>query len=270
MLLARRAPAAAGGPPPYRVSDVELQRRALAGWLADHEPLGDVDVAVRQAASPASANSCHAVGDPGMPMAEAAARIVEYAHHEQISPMAQVITGSAEEAHFVDLGWTDTHVPVDVLATRLADFLADRPTPPGVRVAEELEESWLPGLPAVLAGRGRSSILRMILDGNPPRAFGSVGSAAAPMVAIARGHLSGDWLGMARCGPAPASAAAALAAAVMTALGHWGARQRRPVLLCPGGPGNQAAQAAYARLGFVRHHSYLYLAPPSASQLRRI
>ncbi len=36
----------------------------------------------------------------------------------------------------------------------------------------------------------------MILDGNPPRAFGSAGSEAET-IAIARGHLSGDWLGSA-------------------------------------------------------------------------
>ena len=57
--------------------------------------------------------------------------------------MAQVVTGSAEEQALRDLGWVDTYVPTDVLAARLADLLADRPPPAGVRVAEELEPTWL-------------------------------------------------------------------------------------------------------------------------------
>ena len=57
--------------------------------------------------------------------------------------MAQVITGSAEESALRGLGWLDTYVPVDVLAIRLADFLADRPPPADVRIAEDLAESWL-------------------------------------------------------------------------------------------------------------------------------
>ena len=44
----------------------------------------------------------------------------------------------------------------------------------------------------------------MILDGNPPRAFGSAGSTGSTgsttstgeTIAIARAHLSGDWLGL--------------------------------------------------------------------------
>ena len=141
ILLARRAPAAAGGPPPDRVSDVDLERRSLAGWLAYSEPLGEWTLRSGGGFT-GRANSCHAIGDPGMPVSAAAARIVAYAYATGISPMAQVITGSAEETALRDLGWTDTHVPVDVLAIRLADFLADRPGPPRVRVTEELDEDW--------------------------------------------------------------------------------------------------------------------------------
>ena len=79
ILLARRAPAAAGGPPPDRVSDVDLERRSLAGWLAYSEPLGEWTLRSGGGFT-GRANSCHAVGDPGMPVSAAAARIVAYAY----------------------------------------------------------------------------------------------------------------------------------------------------------------------------------------------
>ena len=55
----------------------------------------------------------------------------------------------------------------------------------------------------------------------------------------------------------------------MTALGHWAARRGARYGYVQVDRGNQAALAAYARLGFARHHGYLYLAPPGGDQLRR-
>ena len=267
VLLARRAPAARGGPLPNRVSDVELERHALPGWLAYHEPLGEWTL--RSAGGfTGRANSCHAVGDPGTPMAEATDRIVEYAHRRQIRPMAQVITGSAEESALRELGWTDTYVPVDVLAIRLADFLADRPPPSGVRLAEDLAESWLQAYQQYRPNQADPAILRMILDGNPPRAFASVESAAETVV-IARGHLSGAWLGLAAVWTRLDQRGLGSATAVMTALGHWAARRGARYCYVQVDQGNQVALTAYTRLGFARHHSYLYLAPPKTAQLRR-
>ena len=61
----------------------------------------------------------------------------------------------------------------------------------------------------------------------------------------------------------------AVATAVLTALGHWAARSGARYGYVQVDRGNQAALAAYARLGFDRHHGYLYLAPPGATQLTR-
>ena len=69
------------------------------------------------------ANSCLAVGDPGMAVADAAARIEAYAVAHGIAPLAQVVTGSDEDAALRALGWRETYVATDVLAVRLADLL---------------------------------------------------------------------------------------------------------------------------------------------------
>jgi GNAT superfamily N-acetyltransferase len=260
VLLARRAPAAAGGPPPSRVSAAELEQRALPGWLAYAEPLGDWTL--RSAGGfTGRANSCLAVGDPGVPVADAADRIVEYAGTHRIAPMAQVIIGSTEEAALRDLGWTDTYVPVDVLATRLQDFLADRPSPPQVWITEQLEETWLQSYSQYRPNDADPAILTTILDGNPPRAFGTARSGA-DTIAIARAHTSGDWLGLSAVWTRADQRGRGVATAVMTALGHWAARRGARYCYVQVDQGNPSAQAAYARLGFVIHHGYRYLAPP--------
>ena len=63
IIAARRVPAAAGGPDPRRISAADLQRHALLGWLAWHEPLGEWTLRAGGGFT-RRANSCHAVGDP--------------------------------------------------------------------------------------------------------------------------------------------------------------------------------------------------------------
>src|SRR4029453_12778040 len=66
IIAARRAPAAAGGPDPRRISAHELQQHALPGWFAWHSSLGEWTLGAAGGFT-RRANSCHAVGDPGVP-----------------------------------------------------------------------------------------------------------------------------------------------------------------------------------------------------------
>ena len=75
IIAARRAPAAAGGPDPRRISAADLQRHTLPGWLAWHEPLGEWTLRAAGGFT-GRANSCHAVGDPGVPIQQAADQII--------------------------------------------------------------------------------------------------------------------------------------------------------------------------------------------------
>ena len=76
----------------------------------------------------------------------------------------------------------------------------------------------------------------MILDGHPPRAFGSVAGDDEHFVAIVRGHLSGPWLGLASVWTDPDHRGQGLATKMMIALGHWAARRggRYAYLQVPG------------------------------------
>jgi GNAT superfamily N-acetyltransferase len=258
VLLARRAPFARGAPPPDRVSAVELERLSVPGWLALAEPLGEWTLRAAGGFT-GRANSCHAVGDPGVPIAAAAGRVVHFARQHGIAPMAQVITGSDEEEALRTLGWTDTYVPVHVLAVRLADLLPDGPPPAGVRVTEELKPSWWDAYQQSRPNDADPELVRMILDGNPPRAFGSAGTWT---FAITRGHLSGAWLGLASIWTHPDHRRRGWATRLTVGLGHWAARRGARYAYLQVDVANQPALRTYERLGFVRHHGYLYLAPP--------
>jgi GNAT superfamily N-acetyltransferase len=260
VVLARRAPAAAGGPPPERTSPEELQRHALSGWLALHEPLGEWTLRAGGGFT-GRANSCLAVGDPGLSAAEAAERIREFAVGHGIEPRAQVVQGSAAEAALRELGWGDAYVPTDVLAVRLADFLGTTAQSPRVRVTEQLEVPWWHAYGESRPNDADPALLRLILAGNPPRAFGAAGDPEAPY-AIGRGHLSGAWLGYAALWTRPEHRRQGWASQVMVALGHWAARRGARYAYLQVAAANQEAQAAYLRLGFRRHHHYLYLVPP--------
>ena len=138
IVVARRVPPAAGGPHPRRISAEDLERHILPGWLALHEPFGEWTL--RSAGGfTGRANSCHAVGDPGVPIVEAAERIIAYAAQHGITPMAQVITGSEPDLALRSVGWIDTYVPTDVLAVRLGELLENRPSDDRVEVHGTLQ-----------------------------------------------------------------------------------------------------------------------------------
>ena len=262
IIAARRAPAAAGGPDPRRISAHEVQRHALRGWLAWHEPLGDWTLRAGDGFT-GRANSCHAVGDPGVSMPQAVERIIGFAVDHEIPALAQVIEGSAEEQALRDLGWVDAHQPAIVLVGRLADFLAGRHAESAVQITERLQPAWERTYQRSRPNSADPAIVRMILDGSPPRAFASVGQSAeddGELIAIARGHRSADWLGYTSIWTSPDHRQRGLATSMMATLGHWAARQGARYAYVQVATVNQAGIAAYTRLGFAPHHRYLYLA----------
>jgi N-acetylglutamate synthase len=264
IIAARRAPAAASGPHPRRISAHDVQRHALPGWLAWHEPLGEWTL--RSAGGfTRRANSCHAVGDPGMPIQQAAQRIIGFATTHDIDPRAQVIEGSAEEHALQRLGWVSTDQPTAVLTSRLADFLEDRPAEPVAKITETLQPNWEEAYHRSRPNSADPAIVRMILAGNPPRAFAATAGQErddhSELIAIARGHRNQDWLGLASIWTRSDHRRRGLATAMMAALGHWAARQGARYVYLQMATVNEPGIAAYRSLGFIHHHAYRYLAP---------
>ncbi len=260
VIVARRAPAAAGAPHPRRVGAEEIEQHSVGGWLADSEPLGEWTLRSGGGFT-GRANSCLAVGDPGLSAEHAAERIIAYAVARDIPAMAQVIAGSEPERALRALGWADTYVPTEVLAVRLTDLLGERDTDPAVELADRLDDDWLAAYQRSRPNDADPAVLAAILDGRPPRALAAI-RIDGEITAIARGHLSGSWLGLASIWTAPTERRQGHATAMIVALGHWAARRGARYAYLQVAAANTSAIAAYARLGFEPHHRYLYLRPP--------
>jgi GNAT superfamily N-acetyltransferase len=269
IIAARRAPAAPGGGDPRRISGHDLQRHMVHGWLAWHEPLGEWTLRAGGGFT-GRANSCHAVGDPGVSTQQAVEQIIAYAAAHGIPPMAQVIEESPEERALEALGWVPTHNPAAVLVCRLADFLLGRPAQPTVQLRERLAPDWEEAYRRSRPNTADPAIVRMILDGTPPRAFAAVtgDDSADPseLVAIGRGHRSADWLGLSSIWTRPDHRQRGLAAGMIAALGHWAARQGARYAYVQVATVNEPALGAYQKLGFVHHHRYRYLAPSDGNR----
>jgi ribosomal protein S18 acetylase RimI-like enzyme len=259
VVAARRVPAARGGPGPMRTSPDQLEHITMPGWVAQHEPLGEWTLRAGGRFT-GRANSCMAVGDPGIPPAAAAQRIVGYAAERGCYPWAQVIEGSEPERQLRALGWTDVYVPTDVLVARLADLLEGTRADPDVHLASTLEPSWWQAYLRSRPSSADPAVVRQVLESEPPVAFAGVGQQE--LLAIGRGHLSADWLGVASIWTEPEHRRRGWAARVLTTLGHWAARQGARNAYLQVAAENAPAHRAYARLGFTRHHGYLYLGPP--------
>lgn len=260
IILARRAPAAAGGPDPLRTTAEDLERYALPGWLGLSEPLGEWTLRAAHGFT-SRANSCLAVGNPGMPMEAAAAKIVAFSAADGIEPRAEVIAGSQIEAGLRALGWTAASPGTDVLVCRLSELLGEHLPDPVVQVAETLTDSWQTAYQLSCPDDVEPAILRMILDGHPPRAFGGVVSGDERFVAIARGHLNTAWLGLASIWTDPDQRGQGLATKVVIGLGHWAARRGSRYVYLRVASANEHARSWCSHLGFVLHHRNRYLRP---------
>lgn len=261
VVAARRVPAAPGGSGPARTSPAELEQIALTGWVAAREPLGEWTLRAGGGFT-GRANSCLAVGDPEMPVLEAAARIIGYALEHGIEPRAQVIHGSEPEAQLRAMGWSDACVATDVLTARLSAFLGPGLPNDRVAVTEVFNERWLAAYRVSRPNPADPALLRQILDGNAPRAFAAV-SVDGDIIGIGRAHVRAEWLGLASIWTAPEHRGQGWATALMRVLGHWAARRSARNVYLQVAAANTGAHQAYARLGFSKHHSYLYLAPPA-------
>jgi ribosomal protein S18 acetylase RimI-like enzyme len=260
VVAARRAPAARGGPGPLRTSPEELEQVAVDGWAAEQQPLGEWTLRAAGGFT-GRANSALAVGDPGLPFAEAARRVQAFSAARGITPRAQVIEASPQEHGLRALGWVEDYVPTDVLVTRLAELLGSTPPDPRVRVTEQLEPDWEVAFGVSRPNSAEPDVVRRILDGVPPRAFGGVEHEGG-LIAIGRGHVSADWVGLASLWTDPGHRRRGWASAVLRSLGHWAARGGARNAYLQVAAENESAHRAYERLGFVFHHRYRYLSPP--------
>jgi N-acetylglutamate synthase len=189
-------------------------------------PVGDWVLRDSATATARRARSVLAFGPSGV--ADDVERVV--AHYER--PVAAVLSGSAEHARLVGLGWVPESNDGDTLF-QVAGV---------AQVARAL--------------RGHHSPDAELVEEAPGWTRARVGEHAGGYAGC-----DGDWVGFAGIEVAPSARRRGLGLAVMATLLEWGAEQGATTAYLQVLDDNDAALGLYARLGFRTHHRYCYLTP---------
>lgn len=221
-----------------RVSPRDAEAHVLSLWELEVEPLGRW--LLRSDPAPVGrlrrrANSCLAMGDPGVPLDEADAAMRAWYAARRRPVWAHVEAGSAEEAALVERGWVpvpdgDAHFMLASLA-RVRRSLGPVRLPEGVAPGVSVTE--------------RHATATYVEGGD----------------AVARGaaSLDGDWLALHSLHVSPRLRRRGVATHLVGELLEWGAEQGATTVWLHVETGNAAALALYESLGFTRHHTARYL-----------
>ncbi|MCX4691199.1 GNAT family N-acetyltransferase [Streptomyces sp. NBC_01408] len=244
------APARRRGP---AASFEELTRVAARSWQPlESEPLGEWTL--RAAAGfTRRANSVLPLGDPGIPLDDALARVTSWYVERGLPAYVQAATGAAgtQELLCAELerrGWT-SEVSAEVRIGALAPVGdVDALVADAVRLTRAPDEDWLGRYGKVT---DPALARRMLVEGP------SVWFAALPGGrAIGRCVVDGRWAGFAAVTVDPAHRREGLATAVMAALARRALEEGASAAWLQVETDNAAARALYDGLGFATHHTY--------------
>jgi N-acetylglutamate synthase len=246
------------------ISIRDLEEVAAGSWRAPEEArLGDW---LLRAASgfTGRANSALAIGDPGMPLADAVTAVAAWYRARGLPAMVHVSypvgrpQGGAVDTFLAGLGWAVraaaatvmTAAPAAVTGRTAAHDAAVR-----VDVDAMPDDAWL----ALHRHRGLRPppISRRLLVSSPWQAFASVREAGAT-VAIGRVAVAGGWAGLTSIEVHPGHRRRGLGWAITGALAAAAAQQHVAGLYLQVEDDNAAARALYRRAGFTDHHGYHY------------
>jgi ribosomal protein S18 acetylase RimI-like enzyme len=242
---------------------VRLEELCADAWPAQHERrLGEWRLRAAGGYT-GRANSALAVGDPGVPLPDALAAVRAFAGEHGLGPRAQVPIGSPWDRAVEATGWVlETEhaagAEVSVMVTDLADLAAPRHV---VDLPERPVDAWwrLAGPPEPTPAQ------RHVLDpgGDPRTAFALARDAAGGAVGRLRATVVADHLHLSVLDVLPAARRQGLATSLLGAAAGWGRAHGARWAVLQVALQNTTARALYDRLGFVEHHRYRYLVPPS-------
>lgn len=257
-----------------RVSATDAELRANDSWPPlVAEPLGSWLLRASAGFS-ARANSVLAVGAPDRPWPEAVAEVRQFYAGLGLPAWAEVVVGSDEQAQFGKDGWQPLRpgeadsafqlagVAGALRAARSLSSTSATAAPVTVELATKATDHWLANDSRSLAHR-QAAIA--VLEGPPQVTFASVLSQGR-IVAKGRAALSERadvWLGLTDLWVDPAHRRGGLATVVLAELLAWGAECGATTAYLQVRGDNDAALAAYRRLGFETHHTYRYLSAPA-------
>jgi len=244
--------------PPSTADELALEAVAAQGWQpAETASIGGWLLRATGGFT-SRGNSVLPLRAPGVPLDEALERAGAWYAGRGLPLQLQVPTEARRllDAELGERGWpilTETQV----LAVRL-DLMRDADASADVRLDAEPDDAWLA---RYRDGAGLEPVARALLTRHDRVRFASV-RAGGDVLAIGRGVIDQEWLGVAAVEVDPAHRRRGLARAVMAALRQWGREQgaRRSYLQVEAD--NEPALALYGRLGYWHHHDYRYRVHP--------
>jgi len=268
--------------PPRRASltaVTRLENLCADAWPAQvDEPLGEWRLRAAGGYT-GRANSALAVGNPGMPIAAALGAVHAFAERTGIGPRVQVPVGTPWDRAVEAEGWVlneaheagaESTVQVAALST-LAE--SDAPTVDSRRAGRSsgqqvsVEMAKRPGLEwwGLVAGGDPSPARMGVLDPDPAlhTAFLLVRGAHGAPLGTARAALAEDHLHLSVLEVVPTARRGGLATELIAVAAAWGVEQGARWAVLQVALHNTGARALYDRLGFVEHHRYRYLVPPT-------
>jgi ribosomal protein S18 acetylase RimI-like enzyme len=207
------------------------------------------------------ANSVLPLGPPGRPLDDALRAAHAWYAERGLPLRLQVPTDARRllDAELGERGWPASP-DVDVMVARLSLLTADGAAREAVSLTDRPDESWLR---RYRDGAGALAAARELLLRHDRVAFAFV-REEGETIAIARGTVDGEWLGITAVEVAPARRRNGYASAVTSALWGWGASRGAVRTHVEVSTDNEAAMRLYERLGYRRHHSYRYRTEPDA------
>ncbi|MFJ4778574.1 GNAT family N-acetyltransferase [Streptomyces sp. NPDC088762] len=244
------APARRRGP---AASFEELARVAARSWQPlESERLGEWTL--RAAAGfTRRANSVLPVGEPGIPLDDALARVTSWYAERDLPAYVQAATGAVgtQELLIAELerrGWA-AEVSAEVRTGALAPVGdVDAPAAGAVRLTRTPDEEWLGRYGKVTD----PEVARRVLVAGPSVWFASLAGGRA----IGRCVVDGRWAGFAAVTVDPAHRREGLATAVMAALARRALEEGASAAWLQVETDNAGARGLYDGLGFVTHHAY--------------
>ncbi|MCX4819184.1 GNAT family N-acetyltransferase [Streptomyces sp. NBC_01142] len=238
----------------------ELARVTARAWRpVESERLGDWELRASSGFT-RRANSVLPLGDPGLPLDEALARVRAWYGERELPAYIQTATGAAgtqEElcAQLEARGW-HREVSAEVLTGGLApvgDLDADVSP---VRLTRSVDDAWLRRYQRFTAPGPH---VRQVLGSGPSVWFASVpAGVGSPPTAIGRCVVDGRWAGFMAVEVDPAHRRQGLATTVMTALARRALEEGASAAWLQVESDNDGARALYEGMGFATHHRYHY------------
>ncbi|MEU3371025.1 GNAT family N-acetyltransferase [Streptomyces sp. NPDC006711] len=203
------------------------------------------------------ANSALPLGDPGLPLPDALARVTAWYAARGLPAYVQTATGAAgtqEElgAELERAGW-EREVSAEVRIAALAPIGDLDVDVSRVRLARTADQAWLSGYQR--SPEPGEHVLR-VLGAGPSVWFASVPGEGRTPAAIGRCVVDGRWAGFMAIEVDPARRRQGLASAVMSALARRALDEGASAAWLQVEHDNAGARALYEGQGFATHHHY--------------